>query len=88
MKVIEMKIIDPAGIHARPASLLVKEASKYASSVDLEAGDKKATLKSILGVMSLGVRADTDIKIYIEGEDEDIAEASITKFLIENQLAV
>jgi len=88
MKVIEMKVIDPAGLHARPASLLVKEASKFTSSVDLQAGEKKATLKSILGVMSLGVKADTDIKIYIEGEDESDAHASISKFLIDNNLAV
>lgn len=88
MKVIEMKVIDPAGLHARPASLLVKEASKFASSVDLEAGDKKATLKSILGVMSLGVKADTDIKIYIEGDDESQAEESISKFLVDNKLAI
>jgi phosphocarrier protein len=88
MKVIEMKVIDPAGLHARPASLLVREASKFKASVDLEAGDKKATLKSILGVMSLGVKSNTDIKIYIEGEDETAAEETISKFLIDNNLAV
>ncbi|MBI9011433.1 MAG: HPr family phosphocarrier protein [Clostridiales bacterium] len=88
MKVIEMKIIDPAGLHARPASLLVKEASKFKSDVELESGEKKTTLKSILGIMSLGVKADTDIKIYIDGEDESIAKESITKFLVDNNLAV
>ena len=88
MKTIEMKIIDPAGLHARPASLLVKEASKFKSDVELESGEKKTTLKSILGFMSLGVKADTDIKIYIDGEDEVVAKESITKFLVDNNLAV
>jgi len=88
MKVIEMKIIDPAGLHARPASLLVKEASKFKSDVELESGEKKTTLKSILGIMSLGVKADADIKIYIDGEDENVAEESIAKFLVDNNLAV
>lgn len=83
-----MKIIDPAGIHARPASLLVKEASKYQSDVNLEVGEKNITLKSILAIMSLGVKVDTDIKIYINGDDEALAEETITKFLVENNLAV
>lgn len=88
MKTIEMKVIDPAGLHARPASLLVKEASKFKSDIDLEAGDRKATLKSILGIMSLGVKGDADIKIYIEGEDEVEAETALRSYLIDNKLAV
>jgi len=88
MKVIEMKVTDPAGLHARPASLLVKEASKFKSDVELEVGEKKTTLKSILGIMSLGVKVDTDIKIHIDGEDEVDAVEAITNFLVENNLAI
>lgn len=88
MKIIEMKVIDPAGLHARPASLLVKEASKYASAVELESGEKKTTLKSILGIMALGVKAEAVIKIYIEGEDEVQAYEGLSKYLIDQSLAV
>ena len=87
MKVIEMTIVDPAGLHARPASLLVKEANKYQSEIDLEVADKKTTLKSILGIMSLGVKVNTPFKITIEGEDEGDAEIGIVDFLKAESLA-
>lgn len=87
MKTIEMMIIDPAGIHARPASLLVKEANKYNSDIQIEVADKKMTLKSILSIMALGIQQNTEIKIHIDGEDESEAEKSITEFLISEKLA-
>lgn len=87
MKTIEMKVIDPAGIHARPASLLVKEATKFTCDVDIEVNGKKATLKSILGVMSLGVKADETFMIHTLGDDEEIAAKAIETFLVDNKIA-
>ena len=44
-----------SGIHARPATVLVQAASKYDSDVNLEYNGKSVNLKSIMGVMSLGI---------------------------------
>lgn len=44
------------GIHARPAATLVKTAASYKSSVKLTSGEKTVDAKSILGVMSLGLK--------------------------------
>ena len=57
-------ITDETGIHARPATMLVQTASKFDSDIQLEYNGKKVNLKSIMGVMSLGVGKDAEITIY------------------------
>lgn len=74
-------IIDETGIHARPATMLVQTASKFDSDVQLEYNAKKVNLKSIMGVMSLGVGKDAEITIYAEGNDEKEAIEAITEVL-------
>ncbi len=51
----DFHIVAETGIHARPATLLVQTASKFASDITLEYKGKSVNLKSIMGVMSLGV---------------------------------
>ena len=51
----QFTVIDEAGIHARPASMLVSAANKFASDINLIHKGKNVNLKSILGVMSLGI---------------------------------
>ena len=65
---------NPSGIHARPASLFVQEASKYESKVTVgKVGGDAKDAKSILIVMSLGLACGTDIEISAEGSDEAAA---------------
>ena len=63
-------ILTETGIHARPAAELVKVASKFSSTIEIEKNEQKANLKSILGVMSLGLGKGQSFSIYVEGEDE------------------
>ena len=58
------------GVHARPATLLVQTASKDDSDINLEYKGKKVNLKSIMGVMSLGIGKGAEITISADGEDE------------------
>lgn len=74
----EFHIIAETGIHARPATLLVQTASKFNSDVNLEYKGKSVNLKSIMGVMSLGVGQGSDVVISVEGSDEADAIAAIT----------
>lgn len=74
-------IIDETGIHARPATMLVQTASKFDSDIQLEYNAKKVNLKSIMGVMSLGVGKDAEIKIYADGSDEKEAIQAISEVL-------
>ncbi|MBF0714855.1 phosphocarrier protein HPr [Gemelliphila palaticanis] len=69
----EYTIVDETGIHARPATLLVQAASKFESNIELEYKGRKVNLKSIMGVMSLGVGKDAEVVIYTDGSDEEDA---------------
>ena len=51
----EFTITSETGIHARPATILVQAASKFSSDITLSYEGKSVNLKSIMGVMSLGV---------------------------------
>ena len=74
-------IIDETGIHARPATILVQTATKFESDIELEYNSKKVNLKSIMGVMSLGVGKGAEVTIYADGKDEEEAIETISETL-------
>ncbi|WP_054951277.1 HPr family phosphocarrier protein [Numidum massiliense] len=57
------------GLHARPAALFVQEANKFAAEIFVHKGDKKVNAKSIMGIMSLAISTDTEIKVSATGSD-------------------
>ncbi|ALP38044.1 PTS maltose transporter subunit IIBC [Paenibacillus sp. IHB B 3084] len=64
------RITDEDGIHARPATALVNTANKFSGAESFaEANGKKVTLKSILGVLSLGLEQGDIINIICEGTE-------------------
>jgi phosphocarrier protein HPr len=65
---------------------LVQSASKYNADLHLEFSGKKVNLKSIMGVMSLGIPQGSYIKIIATGTDEDLALAGIEETLISEGL--
>lgn len=81
-KSIEVKL--KAGLQARAASIFVQEASRYSSEIFLERDGRKVNAKSIMGLMSLAIGPDTEIKLSADGEDEEEAIAALSK-LIENE---
>lgn len=66
-------VIDEVGIHTRPASILVQAASQYKAEVNIEYNGRTVNLKSIVGVMSLGVPHGAQIQIAAAGTDADQA---------------
>lgn len=75
------------GIHARPATILVQTASKFASDISLSYNGKSVNLKSIMGVMSLGVGQNANVTITAEGDDEKEAMAAIEETMDKEDLA-
>ncbi|WP_172187293.1 phosphocarrier protein HPr [Lentilactobacillus kribbianus] len=75
----DFKIIAETGIHARPATLLVQTASKFNADITLEYQDKSVNLKSIMGVMSLGVGQNAEVTITADGSDEKEAIEAIAE---------
>lgn len=84
MKQFDYVIKDELGIHARPAGMLVKEASKFKSTSMIKKGEKTADLKRLFAIMSLGVKQTESITVTVEGEDEDEAFESIKNFFETN----
>ena len=80
----EFHIVAETGIHARPATLLVQTASK---DINLEYNGKSVNLKSIMGVMSLGVGQGSDVTITVDGADEAEGMAAIVETLQKEGLA-
>lgn len=84
MKSFDYVITDKIGIHARPAGLLVKEASKYSSKIILKKGDKEGDAKRIFTIMGLGAKQGDRITVEVEGADETEAVSAIELFLRNN----
>ncbi|MED1602738.1 phosphocarrier protein HPr [Alkalihalophilus marmarensis] len=80
-------VIDKTGIHARPATVLVKTAGNYESDIQLVYKEKGVNLKSIMGVMALGIPNGAEIKISTSGKDEIAALKAITETLNNQELA-
>ncbi len=74
-------ITSPEGVHARPATILVQNASKFSSDINMEYNGKSVNLKSIMGVMSLGIPAGAQIKVTADGPDAEEALTSIGETL-------
>ncbi|MGP6138898.1 MULTISPECIES: phosphocarrier protein HPr [unclassified Jeotgalibaca] len=83
----DFHIIAETGIHARPATLLVQTASKFNSDINLEYKGKSVNLKSIMGVMSLGVGQGAEVTITVDGQDEVEAMEGIVETLKKEGLA-
>ncbi len=73
MKQIDVVIHNPTGLHARPAKVFVNTAKQFASDIRVEHGSKKANAKSMISMLTLGVERGSQIRILVEGSDEDEA---------------
>lgn len=84
MKCIEYTIRDALGIHARPAGMLVKEASKFTSEIRVRCKGKEGDAKKILSLMGLAAKEGDRVEITVEGPDEEEAAAGLERFMSEN----
>ncbi|MBU5590669.1 HPr family phosphocarrier protein [Clostridium sp. MSJ-4] len=77
----EVVVKNATGLHARPATLLVKKASSFKSDISVEFNGKKANVKSLIGVLSLGVTKDSKITVIASGDDETHAAEEVVKLI-------
>ena len=64
------------GLHARPASLFVNTATGFPCTItvrNITTGSKTVNAKSILGILSIGVKQNHDIEILTEGDQAEEA---------------
>jgi phosphocarrier protein len=75
MAVIERdaQIVNPLGMHARPAAEFVKTASRFRCAVEVRKDDLRVNGKSIMGVMMLSAERGSAMRICTDGEDAEQA---------------
>jgi phosphocarrier protein len=75
----KVKVMNRAGIHARPSALLVQTTKNFKSNIFIVKGNDRINAKSIMGIMTLGAAYGTELKIVAEGEDEVAAVDAVVK---------
>lgn len=76
-----IKIMNPTGLHLRPAGNLCKEAMKYKSKVTFEYRGNTANAKSVLSVLGACIKSGDEITLICDGEDEKEALDSLIAYI-------
>jgi phosphotransferase system HPr (HPr) family protein len=71
-------VVDPTGLHARPAARFVQVASRFVARIAIRTDFGEADAKSLIGVLSLAVRAGAPIQLVADGPDADEALLALT----------
>jgi phosphocarrier protein HPr len=79
-----LTIRNRAGMHARPAALLVKTASAFSAQIFIEKDGERVNGKSIMGVITLGATYNSQLKVIADGPDE-LAALDALEHLFENR---
>ena len=74
----EARIVNPLGMHARPAAEFVKVANRFQAHVEVRKDDLCVNGKSIMGVMMLAAERGSSLVLRVEGDD---AEQAMTALL-------
>ena len=75
----KVTVINPTGLHLRPAGTLCKEAMKFKSLITFTTKDVTANAQSVLSVLGACVKCGDEIELTCEGEDEKEAMESLVK---------
>ena len=78
-KKVNIEITNPVGLYASPATELVDALKLYKSHVTLNYDDKSVNMKSLMGVLSLGIPHKAQIEIVVDGEDEEAVVEILTE---------
>lgn len=73
----EVTVRNRAGLHTRPASMIVRTASQFESEIFLRRDNYEINGKSVIGVMTLAAERGATITLVVEGEDEEEAVSAI-----------
>ncbi|MCS7081821.1 MAG: HPr family phosphocarrier protein [Bacteroidetes bacterium] len=79
MKILEVEIKNKAGLHTRPAALLVKTASRFRSHITILKDGFAVNGKSIIGVMTLAAEPGCRLTLRVEGPDEEEAARALAE---------
>ena len=73
MKSRKIQVVNPSGLHLRPAGLLCQTSMKFKSKISILFQDNEINAKSVLNVMAFGVKCGSEIEVQCTGDDEEEA---------------
>jgi phosphotransferase system HPr (HPr) family protein len=76
-----LTVLDPAGLHARPAAQVVRTASRFESRITIQAAERTADVKSLIALLGLTIRPMAEITLTADGSDADAALAALVEEL-------
>jgi phosphotransferase system HPr (HPr) family protein len=79
----DFTILASEGMHARPATALVKLARQFQSDILLKKGIKEVKMNSLLNILSMGVKGGDVVTVLVEGVDEEVAAEALGFFFKE-----
>jgi len=74
-----LTVVNPSGLHLRPAGVLSQTAMKFKSDIIIEYGEKRIVAKSVLNVMAAGIKCGAQVNVICDGEDEEAAMKTMTE---------
>jgi phosphocarrier protein HPr len=77
----ELTVVNKLGIHARPAAMFVKTASRFSCEIFVEKDGEKVNGKSIMGLMMLAAGPGCKLTIHAAGPDATTAVTEIEALL-------
>jgi len=77
-------ISNRAGIHARPAAVIVQAAKDFKANIYFEKDNDRINAKSIMGILTLAAAYVTKLTVVAEGEDEELAVQAIVRLFKSN----
>ena len=77
MAELRMTVLDPAGLHVRPAAQVVRTAGRFQSRITLHVDDRTADVKSLIALLGLTIRPGAEITLSADGPDADGALAAL-----------
>ena len=80
----DIVVTNEVGLYARPATFFIQKANEFKSTIYIEKDERKVNAKSLLGVLSLGIKKGSNIVISAEGSDEEEAAKALCALIISN----
>lgn len=77
MAEVHLVVIDPSGLHARPAAKFVQAASRFSSRIVIREDGREADAKSLIALLGLTIRPSSEITLAADGPDADEAIAAL-----------
>jgi multiphosphoryl transfer protein len=79
---LDVRITNPAGLHARPAAIVVERARAFAAEISIQANGRRANARSITALLGLGAAVGDEVRIVARGSDAQSAADAVAAVLV------